>query len=340
MIKRISKPSFRLKSAHTVVFSPCGKYLAQLQDYARITLWDIKERSVIAKHKLIKNEIYIGFSSDSLMMYCKNANGELVFFETLTGKLISETGSFTLNRSGGCAQFLSDDSLIDGDSNGQIMIWDTKKSKIETYVEYKNHMIRSVIGVSGMFYIALVLPKHDEKSSGCRLMKFNEAVNLEKFELIKPYENTYQSLENWKNICEFCLSNDFKEIILVLDKTDQKTPQVLVLQDLKSSYSNSFELDKPNEYTWSVSNNDNYIIVVIHTNFYQQGMSSSEYQELNNNNETEHIHIFEKKGLKRVAKIHWPEVSRVAFHPNNQGVAIAANKNSVYLDDYSVLFDL
>jgi|GEM_PF-2686978 len=341
MLKRILKPSFRLKSAHTVVFSSCGNYLAHLQDYARITLWDIKERDVIAKYKLIKNESYIGFSVDSSKMYCKNSNGELVFFETLTGKVISETGEFKMSRLGGCAQFMSDDRLIDGDSNGQIIVWNTDDSSVKSSIEYENHMIRGVKGLSGKYYVALVYPKHDEKSSGCRLMKFNEPVNLKKFELIKPNDESHRYLDNWKDISKFCFSTKFNDIFLILDKENQSSHQVLVQQNLQSNQSCSRLLDNPDEHVWSISTNDKYIFVVVWTNLYKKGMNHKEYQELiAKTPETKHIHIFEINGLKRVAKIYWPDVYSLTFHPNNRGVAIAADKNSVYLDDYSDLLNL
>lgn len=338
MIKRILKPSFRLKSAHTVEFSPCGKYLAQLQDSARITIWGIKERSIIANYKLIKSESYIGFSPDSSIMFCKNANGELVFFETLTGNVLSETGSFNLSRLGGEASLVSNKELFDGDSNGNLFLWNTADATVKCCIEYENHMIRGVRKLGENSYLALVYPKYNEKSSGCMLMKFNEPVNLNDFELIKPHDSKYQWLGNWKRIRKFSTSNESNEIIVLIEKADQNTPEILVKQDLQSNYSYSYELEKSNEYTWSLSSNNTYFFVVIHTNFYQQGMSSSKYQELKNNNESEHIHIFEKEGLKRVAKIHWPDVSRVSCHPNNKSIAIAADQNSVYLDDYSVLF--
>jgi len=54
----------------------------------------------------------------------------------------------------------------------------------------------------------------------------------------------------------------------------------------------------------------------------------------------DYFHIFEINGLKRVAKIYWPDVYSLTFHSNNRGVAIAADKNSVYLDDYSDLLNL
>jgi hypothetical protein len=339
MIKRILKPSFRLKSAHTVVFSPCGKYLAQLQDSARIIIWSVKERAVTAHHKLIKSESYIGFSPDSSVMYCKNGNGELVFFETLTGKVLSETGRFKLYRSGGKAKLLTDNELLDGDSNGQIMLWDINDSTIKSCIEFKNHMVRGVTGISGQFHLALVYPKHDEKSSGCRILKFNEPVDLDKYELIKPSNEKYQWLGNWKNISKFCIGSDSKEIFIILDNLGLKKQQVLVRQDLNSGNSDSFTFDQPNEYAWSISNNDRYVFVVVHTNLYQRGMSSSDYSKLNDANETEHIHVFDKEKMKRVAKIFWPDVYRVACHPNHKSIAIAANKKSVFLDEYSVLLD-
>ncbi len=344
MFKRITKPSFRLKSAHTVVFSPCGSYLAHLQDSTRITLWNINERSEIAAHKLIKHESYIGFNSDSTMMFCKNGNGELVFFETLSGKIISETGRFKLNRSGGCAQFMSDDSLIDGDSNGRLMIWNTDSETESCFFEINNHMINEVVkGNNSSSYFVLVCPIDclaNLGNKGSKIFYYQEPLKINKPKYIVPNDKNFKKHRNWKSISKFCLSSDEKNIILILNKQDKLSKQTLVQQDLQSSYSNSFEFDKPNEYAWSVNSNDKFIFVVIHTNFYQHGMSSAEYQKLNNNNETEHIHVFEKEGLKRVTKIHWPEVYSVAFHPNNNGVAIAACKNSVYLDDYSVLLDL
>lgn len=337
MIKRISKPSFRLKSAFEVEFSQCGQYLAHIQSYSKITIWDVKKRQEINQLKLIKNEHYIGFSADGTMMYCKNGNGELVFFNPWTGRVLSETGAFKLNRSGGKAAFLPNNNLLDGDSNGQLMIWCPESAEVKSQFVFKDHMIRGISVVNQDHAYALVCPKYSVKNAGTKVIKLDYLDDLSDYSTISPVDNEHGSNGDWKPVKSFCIDHNHEGLLLALDKTPKTASQVLVNQGLTGNQVAQVELTSAKENICSLSVNADHVFAVVHTNFYRQGMSSREFDEIKASNETKHIHIYDKKSLQRVAKVHWPEVNQLAVQPKGTGLAIAANKNSVFLDDYSVL---
>jgi len=140
---RITKPSFRLKNSDRVCFSKSGQILAQKgASGTKVSMWDVQQSQLLVQHKLIVNDHHISFSPNEEVMVTKNANGELVFFEPITGKIISSTGRFKYNQQGCQPQFSTDNtSLIDGDNDGNLVVWDCRTAEQIHREQFTNHMI-------------------------------------------------------------------------------------------------------------------------------------------------------------------------------------------------------
>ena len=169
---RIAKPSFRLKNSDRVCFSRSGRFLSQKGlSGTKITIWDVQLRQLLAQHKLIVDDHHIGISPNEEVMVTKNLNGELVFFELVTGKVISSTGKFKYNHQGCQPQFsLDNSSLIDGDNSGNLVVWDCHTAKRIYCKQFNNHMITDIryCAIKNRFYV-VVNPYVVEKS-GTKLL--------------------------------------------------------------------------------------------------------------------------------------------------------------------------
>ncbi len=154
---------------------------------------------------------------------------------------------------------------------------------------------------------------------------------------IQPQATLASSDGYWKNAKSMVLTSNGNSMILNLDKDSQEDRQTLVSLCLTTHKVHHKKLESPKEYVYSMAANDEHLIAVIHTNLYSSGMASTQYNELKQTTPVDHIQIYDVNDLSLQAKIEWKNADRIQLHPNGNGLAIAADKNSVYLDDYRVL---
>jgi Anaphase-promoting complex subunit 4 WD40 domain len=61
----------------------------------RVVVWDTANRSLIAQYNVIKNASHLCFSPNEKVLAVKNTNGEIVFCDPISGKILSATGWVT-----------------------------------------------------------------------------------------------------------------------------------------------------------------------------------------------------------------------------------------------------
>lgn len=301
-------------------------------------MWDVQQSQLLVQHKLIVNDHHISFSPNEEVMVTKNANGELVFFEPITGKVISSTDGFKYNHQGCQPQFSTDNiSLIDGDNSGNLVVWDCRTAEQIHCEQFTNHMITDIrhSAVKNRFYV-VVHPKVDE-TSGTKLLCYSGSVIDTEPVRILPDKKDYIDHEDWLDIETFEICQEGHELVLSLKSIGLvDRAQIVVLDVEGKEKSRSIKLMTKYESVVSLAVNRTVILGVVHTNPLRKGMNFVEKQEAMQT-ERCHIHVINRKSLELIKIIVWPDVCDLEFHPNGQGLAIASYSRSVYLDKWEDL---
>ena len=331
---RFTKPSFRTKNALKVVISPTGKYLAQIG--ARISIYDINKRELVAEHKFISNECFLGFTRNDSKMFVENTVGEIVIFEPESGEIISRTKKSESLGQGSQACFSNDGKYLFCPSWDQRLIVKYVKSceEVNQY-SFDNTMLSGLVKIPSLNKYAFALTHKHPVEDTAQLFVFNVGSNKLNFKEILPSNDKFKNNIGWHEIDTFAICANESNLLFVVDPKTTNAKQFLVIFDIENNIEKSIEMDATNNYIKSIALNSNLIAVAVDTNLYETGMPISEYQELNSNTETEHLVFYDAITLDLICKIHWPDLQEICFHPNGKGMAIASHKNSGYVDDFT-----
>lgn len=331
---RFKKPSFKINNSNEVIFSPSGRYLAQFGQ--RISIWDVEDCCLIAEHKIFNNNSYIGFSDDSTMMFSKNTNGEIVFFNTYSGEKISVTGEFKHYCEGSKPQFsMNSKLLLDPTWKDGLKVWEVSSCNLINDYKFNDWSLSGLVNIPNSNLYGFSLSSKNPHVGFSKLYIFMSKPGNLKFNEIRPSDERLQNNNDWFEIDTFA-SCVFEGKIVVVVKPPNKN-QMITIVDLSSEKSSIIELDTPKESVQSLSSNGIVIAGVIHTNVYEQGMPIAEYQTLNEKTETEHLVFYDAVTFELIYKVHWPGINSVEFHPGGYGFAIASSKKSGYFNNYAHL---
>lgn len=338
---RLLKPSFKLKNSDRVIFSPSGKLLAQKgSSGTKISVWDVENRELLVQHKIIPNDDTIGFLPDEQAMFVKNKNGELAFFKTMSGELISATGKNPLYGAGSNAIYQEADKLLyDGSWNGELMAWKVDPLEKVFSHTYEHHMITIIVqDDDNKEFFAVVNPTvNAEKYGGSKLLAFSKLGKQEKRDWVVPTEKALSDqYGNWKPITAMDLKST---LTLALQVDGLQEPPIIANVDVATGQTAFAELESRHQSVWSVASNESVIISAVHTSTYRQGMTCEESQKADEGVETSHLYIHDKKSLQLIDKVFWPEVFCVSFSPDGRALAIASYEKSAYIADFEKLLN-
>lgn len=339
---KLNSPSFKLKNSDHVIFSNSGKLLAQKgSSGTKISIWDVENRKLIAQYKIIPNDDSIGFLPDEQTMFVKNKNGELAFFKTFTGELVSKTGKNPLYGAGSNSIFNAvDNYLYDASWQGELLAWNIKPLVQTFKYEYKNHMITVLTrsNKTNLFYAAVIPTVYAPMFGGAKLLQFSTLSKQYDPQWLLPKETFLKdSYGNWKPIVAMEFNSN---LIMCLQLSGLKEPPIIVNHDVSTGKSKFSLLDSQYQSVWSVTSNDSVIITVVKTNTYRKGMTTKESIEAKLGVETDHLYIHDKNSLELIAKIFWPDIFCVCFKQDGKGIAIASSSKSAYIADYQSIFKL
>lgn len=345
---KIKKPSFKLKNSDHVYISPSGRYLAQKAGSgSRVTVWDIAERKIISAFKAIPNEDTLCFSPDEKILAVKNKNGEIAFCDPLIGSIISKSPK-NKHHGIGCQPCFSYDGdfLVDGDWDGNLMVWDIRNGSLIYCKSYKNHMIHDIrYSKKTNSYYAVVYPKHNERG-GTRLLQFKNTVIENEGIKISPANNIDRHSKDLLDIFTFKKSDDWIDIITFeVDFTEDFivaavgkggiidcTRIIGIKNNNQTEQRYFFESGKQN--VWSIAIGKEVIAIAVDTHNLEKGMSYSEWIKVNKEIVNKHIYFIDKYSFNLIAIIPWRDVYDLDFHPSGIGMAIGSYSNSVYVADF------
>ena len=338
---RLTKPSFKLKNSDQVVFSPSGKLLAQKgMSGTKISIWNIKNCELLAQHKIISNDDSIGFLPDEETMFVKNNNGELAFFKTFSGEIISQTGKNPLYAAG-CKPIFHEveNYLYDGSSQGELIAWNInplEKISIDLIEGYSIEKLVKDYAESKFFAAigATVNSKESDgnKVGGSKILCFSKINDTENQEWLFPKEKELTDEYGiWKPIADM----DFNSTLVIALKLmgQQEAPMIANL-DIATGKAKFIYLESKYQTIWSVTSNDSVIISAVETSSHRAGMTWQESQKASEGVEEFHLYILDKNSLEIIDKVFWPEVRGAIFSPNGKSLAISSYVKSAYVDDY------
>ncbi len=363
-IMRIYKPSFRLKNFPTVVFSPSGKYLAQIGNSGtKVTIWDVADCKVIGQYKVIKNDDHIGFSPDETVMFSKNDNGDIVFFETLTGNIIAKSKPSKYYGLGGCPQFSADGKYVfDGTPRnagmvfdekenrwqdrrtGKLQIWDVNTAEKQVVWENEDYGLDGDMLVSrknNQYFIQAQQQYQIEEGhiGDSAIFSFRGTPNADNIAEILPRTKKYRSKNGrWNYIERIALHESTNKLFVAIDGKYWGEPPSIIIRDLVTDDEQIIVLDKTHQYVRDMAINDEVILVAVHTNHYQKHWTNEEYEHAKQSLNWYQLYLYKRSTLENVKTINWKDdIFALDFHPNGKGVAIGAAKDAIYLDDYRKL---
>ncbi len=330
---RFTKPSFSTKNCTSVVISRSGRFLAQFGQ--RISIYDIQERELVAEHKVITNDSYIGFSEDEELMFSKNTNGEIAFFKTLDGARVSYTGKFHHYGEGSQPQFCSDGTLLyDPTWRGGLKVWDTRFAKCIDEYDFDGWTLSALLKLNDrQMYVFSTSSKHPSVGHS-RLYAFCDGPAPLKFDEMHPDNSQLKNGTTWHDIDTFAACANGPSLFL---SVRPKGECGLISRVNLDNGANKFaQLEAPNIRIASMASNGAAIAAVAHT-YSDSKLTSGKWKQWKNENETEHLLFFDSERMELVSKIHWPEAQSVCFHPDGNGLAIASRKRSGFLHDFRLL---
>lgn len=304
----------------------------------KISVWDVENRELLVQHKIIPNDDTIGFLPDEQTMFVKNKNGELAFFKTLSGELISATGKNPFYGAGSNAIYQAADNLLyDGSWNGELMAWSVDPlEKIFSHT-YEHHMITAMVQDEGnQQFFAVVNPTvNAAEHGGSKLLAFSKLGKQEKRDWVLPTEQALSDqYGNWKPII---VMNFTSTLTLALQVDGAREPPIIANVEVATGQTAFAELESRHQSVWSITSNESVIISAVHTSTYRQGMTGEESQKADEGVETSHLYIHDKKSLQLIDKVYWPKVFGVAFSPDGRALAIASYEKSAYIADYTTI---
>ena len=325
----VPKPSLRLRKSPLVVFSPSGKYLAQVT--VRVIVWDLQAQRVASQFKQLSNESYLCFSPDDRVLAVKNTNGELAFCDPLSGALLSRTGRYGGYREG-CRPAMSADGthLIDGDWNGVLRLVDARSATdSESHHFGYGYMFVGIAAhrPTGRF-VAALNAKHDTRG-GSKLLLYGPGQPLRNPTYVVPTLECHTVEGGWRHIDKLAMHPSGLAVVLALSGRTAEEPNCIAVASIDGSREFSIPLPSRMHFVHGLAWSQGGIIcAAIHENIYRQGMASSEWMALCKQNTYTHVHFYEDTSLAQVAVWPWRDAWEVEFEPSGLGLAIGASGGS------------
>lgn len=343
----LSAPSFPLrKSAQGVlVFSPSGRLLAQVTN--RVLLWDVEQRTIVEQLKVTSNEQYVAFDKKEAILAIKNTNGELVFCNSVSGEIISETGPFEENRMGCQPSFSSDDAcLVDGDWNGVLMLWDPMKAREMDRRSFDDCMVADIASCPRSGTLAVAINAKHGSRSGSTLLLLPAGAGLAQAERLDPIDASvahsggWFRLRGWRPIERISFSPNGKELAMVLEGKGPRDPQsVHIVQLDQHSVRARLELPTRRHSVWSISwSQSGRIALVVKNNLTRPGMGFQESVRAHDATDHEFVEIYSAIDMALLARVPIAGVSNAQYAPQSSGLALtSAEVPGVYLQEDSML---
>jgi WD40 repeat protein len=335
---RIAAPSFKLRKSTTVVFSRSGRYLAQI--CARVFIWDTIARKIVSQFKVISNEHYVAFSPDEQTLAVKNTNGELVFCDVLSGRVISETGKYTMNRQGSRPAFTADGRhLIDCNWTGVMRLVEVATAKDAAVRDFGSDYMFADVGITSTNRCVVALGAKDGTRGGGKLFLFDDPFDINEPVLIPPLAPHQATEGGWRRwIDGIALHPSGDKLALYFTWRTAEEPNSIELISLTSGQSQTILLDSRSHavegLAWSESG---VVCASVHENLYKQGMAHAVWQKLKASGTHEHLHFYSDTTGDLLARWPWPDAWQVAFSPNGTGFAVGSRDiPGAYFADFSL----
>jgi WD40 repeat protein len=322
----LRSPSFKLRKSSLVSFSASGRLLAQIT--MRVVIWDTANRSLIAQYNVIKHASHLCFSPNEKVLAVKNTNGEIVFCDPISGKILSATGKFAYYREGRRPAFTSNgEHLIDGDWNGVLRLIAVAGAKeVEVHDFSSGYMFGPIEAHTASATFVAALNAKSSTRGGSKLLLYREGQPLDRPTRIHPSDSRLSLDGGWRRIKMMALHPSGKSVALGLDSRTPDEPDLIALVALDGSSTKCIELESRSHNAYGLAwSQPGIVCFTVHENAWRQGMSSLEYRALKDQNIYEHVHLYSDTSLLPLAEWPWKGARGVAFSPDGSALAIASS---------------
>jgi hypothetical protein len=257
----------------------------------------------------------------------KNTNGEIVFCDPISGKILSATGKFSNYREGRCPAFTSNgEYLIDGDWNGVLrLIAVAGAMEVEVHDFSSRYMFGPIKAHAASATFVAALNAKSSTRGGSKLLLYREGQPLDQPTQIHPSDPRLSLDGGWRHIDMMALHPSGKSVALGLASRTLDEPSLIALVALDGSSTKCIELASHWHYVhglaWSQSG---IVCFTVHENTWRQGMSSSEWRALRGQNVSQHVHLYSDSSLLPLAEWPWKGARGVAFSPDGSALAISS----------------
>jgi hypothetical protein len=329
-------PSFALKKAPystAAVLSDDGKLLCQVT--ARVVVWDLERREVIAEHKLIKNEKSLALSPGGEVLAVKNTNGEIVFAETRTGRVISSTGPFRMNRDGGRPQFTRDGkALVDGDWNGTLRLIAVDDAREVDRREFgSGYMFDGIVAARGARRLFALQDAKDGTRNGTRIVSMGDDGDIHTTGEVAPVTREQAKGTGWTTVQQFAVDPQASRMALVLQGRSMSDPNTLEVVELGAGRSISTPIGSRMHFALGLTcSREGLVAVSVNENLPRKGMSMADHRSAHESIEHSHVHIYDAQHLDLLARWHWKGAWTVDYSPSGEAlIVISTDEPGAYL---------
>lgn len=321
----LRSPSFKLKKTGHVVFSPAGRYLAQVT--TRVLVWDTVSRTVAAQYKVIKNESHLCFSPAGDVLAVKNTNGEIVFCAPASGTVISSTGGFPYRREGGRPVFSSNgQQLMDGDWNGVLRLISVEDSREIVAKDFgRGYMFGSIDSSVDSRTTVAALNAKSGTTGGSKLLLYLDGQSFDSPIEVRPNDPLLSVEGGWRWIDAMALHPTGKMLALGLSGRTPSEPNLMALVSLDGSLIGCVETPSRQHaiqgLAWSRLG---AVCWTVHENTWRTGMTNSDRRALQQEVTHDSIYLYSGSDLRPLAQWAWDGARGVAFSPDGTALAIGS----------------
>jgi WD40 repeat protein len=156
---RRPSPILRLGRSYQIAASPAGAVLANVGGHSLVSVWDVHNRSKIARLRDIKSPLSAALSHEGQRLAVKTVSGAIGIYDLASLQLM---GTVLPTPTEGAAPAFSPDDryIVDADWDGVISVIDTSTRDVTVLRRYANCMVTHIDHVSGSDrFLFLIQPK-------------------------------------------------------------------------------------------------------------------------------------------------------------------------------------